>query len=254
MNLDFDTLPPRDDSMEKLLSYHRLSLENEINGSLDDGVHRDDKPSVMRNQYQRTLKTQRWMLYSAIAFVAVTIFYGLGFYTHIAMLGTSKTQPVNQTQATNWSFCGNSSVEARSNGCILDFISGAWVRPDCYDEELEKEFLEFSDWHWFADREAQHELSKELLRETGGPSPIWVSNEYHRQHCKFTWRKLHRAIIRQTPIDSQVGRFTHTLHCSESLVRQGVDPAPIDSTFYPIFTYCDLPQNCKHRVYLIIYE
>ncbi|KAE9364267.1 hypothetical protein N431DRAFT_298805, partial [Stipitochalara longipes BDJ] len=116
-----------------------------------------------------------------------------------------------------WGSCGNSTEEAQRNGCILDFMSEAWVHPDCYDEELEAEFLGLSDWHWYADQEGEQELTKEFIRRTGGPDPMWVSNQYHEQHCKYTWMKLHRAVIRHKPIDNHIGRYEHTLHCSDAL-------------------------------------
>ncbi len=55
------------------------------------------------------------------------------------------------------------------------------------------------------------------MRRTGGPSPVYVSMESTDAHCAYTWRKLHRAILRGTPIDSQIGEFKHTKHCSKAL-------------------------------------
>ncbi|KUJ06454.1 uncharacterized protein LY89DRAFT_558433, partial [Mollisia scopiformis] len=113
---------------------------------------------------------------------------------------------------------GDTPTEARANGCVLDFIPGACrVPPACYDAELEEEFLGLQQWQWFADNESQHELTSEYIKETGGPSPIYVSMEYHRQHCAYTWKKFHRAVLRHVLIDSHIGGYEHTIHCSNAL-------------------------------------
>lgn len=151
--------------------------------------------------------------------------------------------------------CGNSSAEALANGCILDLIPGAWVHPQCYDAELEAEFLSYAPeneggkWHWYRDPEGKSELSEDEMRATGGPNPVYVSLAYHDAHCAFTWRKLHRAVVMGRAIDSHIGSYVHTKHCSGRLSKARSDPtfpqwvAP--ARFYNIFTHCDLPANCE---------
>ncbi|KAK6084505.1 hypothetical protein SCUP234_03294 [Seiridium cupressi] len=142
--------------------------------------------------------------------------------------------------------CGNSSEEAIKNGCVLDFIPGAWVHRDCYDEDLERDFLDYAGRHWYTDPEGKHELSEDLMRQTGGPNPVYVSTKYHDTHCAYTWRKLHRAILRGTPIDSQIGPYAHTKHCSKALsITRDAEKSQFKAParFFTIFTYCELPQN-----------
>jgi len=141
-----------------------------------------------------------------------------------------------------WGICGNSSAQARANGCILDFVPGAWVHPDCYDAQLEKEFLGLQPWKWYADENFTEELSFDYIRETGGPDPIWVTMEYHLTHCAYTWKKLHRAVILQIPIDTHVGAYKHTDHCAHAPI---LGDGPKRSPFNRIFTSCKMPEDCK---------
>lgn len=144
--------------------------------------------------------------------------------------------------------CGQSSEAARQNGCVMDFISRAWVHPDCHDEELEKDFLQPADWRWYSDPDGEHELSEGFIRQTGGPNPLFVTREYHDLHYAYTWRKLHRAVLLGRPIDSHVGDYHHhTIHCSTALSAQRQPNASSThialAGFYNIFTTCDLPSN-----------
>ena len=183
------------------------------------------------------------ILYAISGLIFAAFFYLLGLYSPAIVSDPYLSKTFGSGH------CGNSSEEALKNGCVFDFIPGAWVHPDCYDEELEREFMEHGDWHWYADPEGNEELSEEVMRRTGGPNPTYVSLEYHDSHCAFTWRKLHRAILLGKPIDSQVGEYPHTTHCSHTLSRardgQKYPQWKAPSRFFSIFTHCELPQKCK---------
>ncbi|KAH7336731.1 hypothetical protein BKA65DRAFT_403161 [Rhexocercosporidium sp. MPI-PUGE-AT-0058] len=141
--------------------------------------------------------------------------------------------------------CGKTMEEARDKGCVMDLISGSWVPLECYDEQLEKQFLGEADWQWFSDQDGQHELSEEFIRETGGPNPYFVTKEYHNLHCAYTWMKLHKAVLLNGPIDSHIGNYKHTNHCSRSMIPIDEVEKKAPSAFYHIFAKCDLPQNSK---------
>ncbi|RFU26794.1 hypothetical protein B7463_g9541, partial [Scytalidium lignicola] len=232
------------ESAENLLSGYRKSCDDLAGCFLGNEPVTNVQQVTKRHFYKRSVKVLPWMLYSVAVLILLTAFYGLGYYTHAAYPKGSVSKSVE------WNYCGNTSEEALKKGCILDFIPGAWVHPDCYDKELEEEFLRLKEWHWYYDKEAQHELFEDSIRRTGGPNPIYVSQEYHILHCAYTWKKLHRAVIRQTPIDSHIGSYKHTQHCLKTLTepsRNTTLPAP--SGFYHIFTSCTSPQNCNQNTY-----
>jgi hypothetical protein len=219
-----------DESKEDLLPYQ------ETDGSSATRTETDWEQISRRYIHTRQEKIRQWVWYFITALTLLILLGGLLFYAYSSRSDDTILRDVE------WKNCGNTTEEARNNGCILDFIPGAWVHPECYDAELEDEFLKQDDWHWYADAEGQYELSKEYIRETGGPNPIYVSMKYHRQHCAYTWKKLHRALIRQAPIDDHIGGYKHTVHCSKALVLPDLDGP---SKFFQIFTSCRLPQDCK---------
>jgi len=195
----------------------------------------------------RLRRLRRPILFAIAGLSLATLFYLLGRYAPVVGGYNSYT-----FKKFGSGHCGNSSTEALQNGCVLDLIPGAWVHPDCYDEDLEREFLDYGDWHWYADPEGKEELSEDDMRRTGGPNPVYVTGEYHDAHCAFTWRKLHRAVLRGTAIDSHIGFFQHTEHCSGALARaRNAEKYPewvAPSRFYNIYTFCHLPHECKWKL------
>lgn len=133
--------------------------------------------------------------------------------------------------------CGEPGKEARQSGCLYDFISGAWVHPECHDTELEEEFLALQDWEWFEDDAKVRQVPVEEMRRTGGPNPVYVSIKYHDTHCAYTWKKLHRAILGKRKIDSQIGSIHHTMHCSDTIFRNRSEDQAI-SRFGHKSTFC----------------
>lgn len=153
-----------------------------------------------------------------VGFVVFGLLEALAFLLYIHLTSISSNQ-TGHPKNTPWKHCGNTSEQALMNDCVLDFIAGAWVPHQCYDAELEQEFLNLKDWHWYASEGGKDELSIESIRKAGGPDPIYVSTECHWIHCLYTWKKLHRAKEMRKPIDTHIGAYKHTLHCADGLAR-----------------------------------
>ena len=212
---------------EHLLPYEEIYLEK-------------DEPTVPKQSQSRS--TLHWIATGILILGGIFIVAFLQASMVVRML-----PPNAESQSTSAPLrsCGNSTAEAQSAGCVLDLIAGAWVHPDCYDKELENEFLALSDWQWFEDGDGKSELTLETIRATGGPDPYHTTKEYHQQHCVFTWHKLHRAVMNGWPIDSHVGLYKHTHHCSLGLMQWAemkVD-APYPSRFFHHFTTCAMPET-----------
>jgi hypothetical protein len=140
-------------------------------------------------------------------------------------------------QTVQWKHCGNSSAEAQSRGCVLDLIDRAWIPPECHDDQLMDEFLHIQDWHWYADAEQRQEIPREVIEQGGGPSPVFVSNDYHWHHCAYMWRKMHRSIHHGKPMDNHLNSYGHTIHCSNDLLAH----KPGVPLFFLIFASCPVP-------------
>lgn len=115
--------------------------------------------------------------------------------------------------------CGNTAKEARARGCIFDTISFTWLVPECYDEELIAEFDKLPIvWHFYADAAGTQEVPWDVVER--GERALFVPWAHHLWHCAFGWRKMHRAVVAGVPVDSYIGSYPHTKHCSQMMVEE----------------------------------
>lgn len=124
---------------------------------------------------------------------------------------------INQDAAKTAS-CGNSSESALAAGCKFDIMSFTWSHPDCFDGELMTEFLSLRNWTWWFDTAGEHSVPLDKVA-SGRYTNLYVTWEYHLAHCTFMWKKMHRAISQQRPLDSYIGNFNHTVHCERMLLN-----------------------------------
>ena len=118
--------------------------------------------------------------------------------------------------------CGSSIKEAKELGCSWDLLSAAWLRPECLDAELTESFRNEDDWPFFADKEGQHPLKEEELQWRVGEGMHYYTNlKYHRTHCSYQWRKMHRAMERGSRIENKLADYHHTLHCGYVFLQDG---------------------------------
>lgn len=165
-----------------------------------------DRTILELKEVPRETPVKRWRWYFFLAL------------TTLVLVGYSSWALKQRT--VTWKHCGSSPAEAHSNGCVYDFIAGAFVPTACFDAELEEEFLSLKEWRFYGDENAMQELSVESIKADGGTEPLFVSVEYHWIHCAYTWRKLHRSRISGTPIDDHIADYAHTAHCGQGLVSQ----------------------------------
>jgi len=98
--------------------------------------------------------------------------------------------------------CGNDANTARSLGCNFDPLTFAWLPPQCYNYNLTAEFLQLQDWQWWRQREDGSRRQLSLINVMqGSDETLYVTWDYHRQHCAYLWLKMHQAIMEGAPID-----------------------------------------------------
>ena len=118
--------------------------------------------------------------------------------------------------------CGSSPTEARALGCTFDIISFCWLPSRCYDAGLSQKFDKLADWEWYLDHNKTQPVAKSDAL-TGELDGLYVSWEYHVQHCVYMWEKMHRAFLGggKRTLDGYIGVFSHTEHCGKMLLSRG---------------------------------
>ncbi|KAH8651633.1 hypothetical protein BGZ60DRAFT_420877 [Tricladium varicosporioides] len=148
----------------------------------------------------------------------LNILLGLIVLNIVALVSISATTLRSpQPKLPSITSCGNTSTYARSNGCHFDVMSFSWLPPACYDEKLIEEFLAMESWKWFSDSEGTQPVPLETVQKGDAPQ-MYVSWSYHIDHCVFMWKKMHRALENDGPIDAYIGNYHHTQHCGHMLM------------------------------------
>ncbi|KAL2015518.1 hypothetical protein VTK56DRAFT_5335 [Thermocarpiscus australiensis] len=129
-----------------------------------------------------------------------------------------QSQQTHSAHVHRWTTCGSSPAEAESRGCRFDILSFAWQTPECYDDELMEEFIQYDSWKFYAHPNHTHTVV-DLATALKGHRTLYVDWKYHVTHCTFMWRQMHRAYGLRGYIDSHLDSYKHTLHCQWVLVE-----------------------------------
>lgn len=131
---------------------------------------------------------------------------------------TKLAYEISKDKPVSFRDCGGSPDKARARGCRFELHNFAWVPPECYDEELSKEWYNKYDWLMTYDQDGKQVISKEDAQK-GDVAAAWVTWAQHVTHCGIVWRKYHRSIMFNRPMDNWTNSYFHTNHCGETMVK-----------------------------------
>lgn len=116
--------------------------------------------------------------------------------------------------------CGDSWEEAKAMGCHFDVMASRWYSPECFDEEALQEMLlePQVNYTWFADPDHTSQLDPGTAM-AGEFEKIYPLYDFHIGHCLYLWRKLHRAVLHNRPLDDELFSYGHTVHCTRLILR-----------------------------------
>ncbi|TDZ36151.1 hypothetical protein C8034_v002435 [Colletotrichum sidae] len=122
----------------------------------------------------------------------------------------------NVTSNRRLIMCGNTTAEARANGCKYDILLNHWVPAACFDRNSVEEYREDESWGAYADINMTQRLTVDEMSERDF---YWTSIRDHVNHCAIMWRRQFYALYDERPaIDSIVTSPGHTEHCSQYLM------------------------------------
>ncbi|KAF9879184.1 hypothetical protein CkaCkLH20_03417 [Colletotrichum karsti] len=121
----------------------------------------------------------------------------------------------NVTSGAQLVSCGNSTQEAKKNGCWYDTLLNHWVPAPCYDREFEQEYMDDDTWHAYADVNLTQRLTRE---EMGDHDSYYTSIEDHVNHCSMLWKKQFWTLFEERrTFDAVIVNNYHTEHCADFL-------------------------------------
>lgn len=184
--------------VRKSTLYNAVSREE----SFKDSPHLDE-PEQARTLPRLRIPGRRffWFLFGIIA--VVLSFGSYRLYSARAI--------INQ--------CGTTPAEARSKGCVFETMGFSWLPRECSNPTIEAEFLEFerTTLRYWRDQNYTEEVPLDEVQRGDGPI-FFVHQDYHRAHCAFLFKKMHKAIGTGQKVDGLVSPFHHTSHCVHMLL------------------------------------
>ncbi|KZL83817.1 hypothetical protein CI238_09905 [Colletotrichum incanum] len=121
----------------------------------------------------------------------------------------------NVTSNAKYISCGNSTTEARRNGCRYDTLLNYWVHSQCFDQEFETEYQDDDSWAAFADQNLTERIAPEAM---GDQEVYYTSIRDHLNHCSMLWKKQFWTLFEdRATFDGVVVNSFHTEHCADFL-------------------------------------
>lgn len=115
-------------------------------------------------------------------------------------------------------WCGETSEEARANGCRFEPMMRGWIPNECYTPDPADEYSPFTDRQWYYDYNLTIPMEPEVL--IGGDDVTAYTKTFHDEHCLYAWRKLALAVERRLPlIDSKAADLHHSTHCALQIAK-----------------------------------
>ncbi|ELQ43747.1 hypothetical protein OOU_Y34scaffold00135g1 [Pyricularia oryzae Y34] len=123
--------------------------------------------------------------------------------------------------------CGVTAADGMAQGCVFDELELGWMRPECVDSELTREFSragprEDGGWHYETEIDGVvTAVNVSTLSTRVEPGRvIRFTYEQHVQHCIFEWRKQHRAAFLGTTLSLRRNYEDHIKHCGKMLLMK----------------------------------
>ncbi|EEA21605.1 hypothetical protein TMatcc_008971 [Talaromyces marneffei ATCC 18224] len=195
-------------------------------------------PLEGQQPYNRASRTRIILSHAATFLIAVLFTSAILIISHPSSLLKTTAAP-----KTKYLHCGNSTAEARAQGCVFDVLTNMWVPEQCWDREGTEEFMRTAPWQGYDHQDGKRmltldEMSERVGRDRLGPDPTtppyWTPLREHVIHCALMWQRQHRGFIGGIgkKLDFHSLSYQHTLHCSRSLVHMAgageKTPDPLD--------------------------
>jgi hypothetical protein len=225
--------------------------------SKDDEVEEESllpsEPQHSFPHHTRASRTRQILSHAATFLIAVLL--SIAFLT---IYRPSSFQTTASEPRTKHLHCGNSTAEARAQGCVFDVLTNMWVPELCWDQEGTEEFMRTAPWQGYDQSDGKRLLTLEEMSERVGkdrlapdPSspPYWTPLREHVIHCALMWQRQHRGFMSGNPkrLDFHSLSYQHTVHCSSSLVHMAgagdQPPGPLDKLAIRTwvgFSECDI--------------
>ncbi|KAH8662400.1 hypothetical protein BX600DRAFT_437796 [Xylariales sp. PMI_506] len=170
----------------------------------------DELPSSALRRHNRSSRALKYRIFMAVSFLCILVAVAYGSYT----LGT------HRSRRAELGSCGTSIEEAKAKGCVFDYLSFHWVRPECYYGDLMAEYRNRTNTTYYYTRDLYPSNIipfDEIM--AGKYLTAWAKKEHHQAHCSYLYQMTSQALGNHLPIDHVAASMTHAAHCTKVLLN-----------------------------------
>jgi hypothetical protein len=180
-------------------------------------------------------------LFGGLLLIATIVFtFALSFHSVelLGKIGALVKQPKPASHYRSYKFpCGQTAAEAREKGCLFDVMTMAWQSPECFDEDLNAEFMDLGPWNFYSDQSGSRMMSYDEISERGVIS--WTDRRYFITHCVYAYKSLHRVWQRGWRTDSNSASTEHVELCARVLANQSIPLDALTTMIHVDFPSCN---------------
>lgn len=223
------------DSADNESSSSRATLtpEEEARLSIEQLDYGDRIPPSTPKHTRHGIRSVSFLVLGVIALVCL-----LAVLVITDILPFPSTTSINRTVLS----CGDTHEEAARRGCEFDVFLMAWSPLECYDHELQGQYLADGNWTWREDPNHDAPVSNLNYNPETGRKGVWADGaegrwveraEFHLVHCAYTWELAERSRFpREGRSDAWVVReifeeaVDHAHHCGDlwaRVARNGIE-------------------------------
>lgn len=193
-------------------TYHKIESADEDDSS--QFSVEEAKNSQMSPTRSNPFSCTQIILYalSAVGLVAMAM----------AMTGASITYNAKAVSSiTNARPCGNSSVEARANGCVFNQLAWAWLPKTC-PSYANQEFKDYREWKYYEDLDGKMEAATEDIWEKvyNNEIPLYTIKGEHMTHCVYLLLSQAQIVRDGSKTIPKMREYDHIEHCAKHLLMK----------------------------------
>lgn len=193
-------------------TYNKIEMADEDDDSqysIDDA-----KKSQMRTARNSIFSCTQIILYllSAVGLVSMAM---IMTGASIAYNAQATSTPVNARP------CGNSSAEARANGCVFNQLAWAWVPKTC-PSYADPEFKEYREWKYYEDLDGNMEAATKDVWEKvyNNEMPLYTIKGEHMTHCVYLLLSQAQIVRDGSKTIPKMREYGHIEHCAKHLLMK----------------------------------
>lgn len=142
--------------------------------------------------------------------------------------------------------CGNSSTEARANGCVFNQLTWSWIPKSC-PSYADQDFKEYRDWKYYADLKGEVEANSDIWEKVyNNEMPLYTVKGEHMTHCVHLLLSMAQVVRDDSPTIPKLREYGHIKHCADHLLMKLSMLPDFDKigTKTPLVSY---EQNCQAK-------